>query len=303
MIIDLHLHSNYSDGKFKPTEVAERLAVAGIKMAALTDHDTVAGTAEFNSAAAKLGIIPINGVEITAYHEGLGLHILGLGIDAKSLVLQKIFSKQAKERKRSFLKAVELFEKAGFIIDIKKLAKLKKIKTLTKPHIFDLIYGVAENQVIAKQKYRLIERERLVGAFIDHFMSLPGQIGYVKKNGLTCQEAIKSIHQAGGKAILAHPGIEIEFKEGQADILEVISNLRAMGLDGLEAFYSTLSGSKRTINFYEVAKKYKLLATMGSDDHDGSRIGTVKIKKHLVKVLAKKILESVDDSRNFPALF
>ncbi|TSC74667.1 MAG: PHP domain-containing protein [Parcubacteria group bacterium Gr01-1014_44] len=287
MIIDLHLHSNYSDGKFKPAEVAERLAAAGIKMAALTDHDTVAGTAEFNLAAVKLGIIPINGVEITAYHEGLGLHILGLGINAENKNLLRIFAKQAKERKKGFLKAVKLFRQAGFFIDVKKMSKILKLKNITKPHIFDLIYSMPKNRKLAKNKYNLAEDERPIGVFIDQFMSLPGQIAYVKKDGIGYGEAIKAIHQAGGLAFLAHPGIEIEFRNGQKNIIKVIKDLKNQGLDGLEAFYSTLSGFDRTINFYEIAKKNKLMVSMGSDDHDGFRIGTVKVSPQFEKEIIK----------------
>lgn len=296
MKIDLHLHSTYSDGKLKPAEVVKRLAKGGIKIASLTDHDNVDGTLEFYQAAKEHGVVPVNGVEITAYQNGIGLHILGLGIDVKNKLILKIFARQIKERMTSFIKTIKCFKKAGFFVNPKKFSHFKKIKTLSKPHVFDLIWNEPKNRLILKRKFGF-ENQQIAGrppwsGFIDTFMNKLGQLAYVKKSGIGCNEAIKAIHKAGGFAVLAHPGIEIEFTEKKADIQKVIKELLRFGLDGLEVFSVALAKRKKVSFFHKVAQKYKLLETIGSDDHDGSRIGKVKVsakqEKDLTKFLERK---------------
>lgn len=283
MKIDLHLHSTYSDGKLRPTEVVKKLAKKGIKIASLTDHDNINGTREFNRAAKKYDIIAINGVEITAYKNGIGLHILGLGIDIKNHELQNIFLKQTKERAIIFFKTVKLFKKAGFFINKRKFNTMKRVKLLTKPHVFDLIFGVQKNRELLEKKFKFskhfIPERAPQSIFIDMFMSLPGQLAYVKKSGISYKEAIKAIRKTGGVAVLAHPGIEIEFMEKKADIQKVIKELVRFGIDGLEVFSVALEKRKKVSFFHRVAQKYKLLETIGSDDHDGSRIGKVKVSR------------------------
>lgn len=280
-MIDLHLHSTYSDGKLKPAEIVKKLVKKGIKIASLTDHDNIDGVREFNGAAKERGIVSVNGVEITAYYRGIGLHILGLGIDIKNKSLLKIFKRQAEERRNIFLKTVKLFKKAGFFINKRKFNALKQVSLLTKPHIFDLIFSTQKNQEILEKKFNfnkhLTSERAPQSIFIDMFMSLPGQLAYVKKNGRSCSEVIKAIHKAGGLAVLAHPGIEeIEFREKGIDIQKVIKELVRFGLDGLEVFSVALEKRKKIDFFHKIAQKYKLLETVGSDDHDGSRIEKVK---------------------------
>lgn len=296
MKIDLHLHSTYSDGKLKPAEVVKKLAKKGIKIASLTDHDNIDGTLEFNKAAKKFGISVLNGVEISSYQNGIGLHILGLGIDVKNKLLLKIFARQIKERRISFIKTIKCFKKAGLFVNLKKFNYFKKIKTLSKPLVFDLIWNQLQNHKIFKRKFGF-ENHSIAGrppwsSFIDTFMNKHGQLAYVKKSGISCNEAIKAIHKDGGLAVLAHPGIEIEFTEKKANIENIIKKLIGFGLDGLEVFSVALAKRKKINYFHKIAQKYKLLETIGSDDHDGSSIGKVKVstkkEKDLINFLKRK---------------
>ncbi|MEX2053187.1 MAG: PHP domain-containing protein, partial [Candidatus Paceibacterota bacterium] len=106
MKVDLHLHSNNSDGKFKPSEVVKRLAKSRVDFAVLTDHDSIDGSVEFAKSAARYGIKTTHGVEISASQNGIGLHILGYGIDIKDPRFKKLFKKQMAERKKKFLRAI-----------------------------------------------------------------------------------------------------------------------------------------------------------------------------------------------------
>lgn len=296
MKVDLHLHSTYSDGKLKPAEIVKKLRKKGVRIAALTDHDNIDGVPEFAKEAKKFGVTTLDGVEISSYQNGISLHILGLGIDVKNKLILKIFARQIKERRISFIKTVKCFKKAGFFVNPKKFSHFEKIKTLTRPHVFDLIWNQPENHKIFKRKFGF-ENQPIAGRplwsnFIDTFMNKPGQLAYVKKSGISCNEAIKTIHKAGGLAILAHPGIEIEFTEKQADIQKVIKELVRFGIDGLEVFSVALEKRKKVDFFHKIAQKYKLLETIGSDDHDGSIIGKVKVsakqEKDLIKFLERK---------------
>src|SRR3989344_2768173 len=111
--VDLHLHSNKSDGKFSPAGVVKKVAKHGIRFAALTDHDTTAGSKEFTKAAKQHGIKTIDGVEISADQDGVGIHILGYGINPNDKRLLNLFKKQASERRKFFEKYIALFKKAG----------------------------------------------------------------------------------------------------------------------------------------------------------------------------------------------
>ncbi|HEA28656.1 MAG TPA: hypothetical protein ENH91_01440, partial [Leeuwenhoekiella sp.] len=200
--------------------------------------------------AGKAGIKTISGVEISADQEGVGLHVLGFGINTKHAKLTNLFKKQANERKKSFIKTVNLFQKAGFAIDQYKFNKLKNVKTVVKPHIFELIYGIAANRDLLSRNFLFKGGKKPMGKFIEKFMSYPGQLGYARKPRISCREAIRLIHKSGGIAIWAHPGVEKEIKPG--NLPKILKKLTAYGLDGLEAFSS--AHTKRQMKyFYKLA--------------------------------------------------
>ena len=293
-IIDLHLHSTHSDGKLTLQQIVKKLALAGIDFASLTDHDSTAGSKEFAVLAGKAGIKTVSGVEISADQEGIGLHILGFGINTKHAKLVDLFKKQAAERKKSFIKTVDLFQKAGFIIDRHKFNKLKNVKTIAKPHIFELIYETAANRVLLSRKFLFRDGEKPMSKFIQKFMSYPDQLGYVKKPRISCREAIRLIHASGGIAVWAHPGVEEEIKPG--NLPKILKRLAAYGLDGLEAFSS--AHTKRQMKyFYKLAGRFRLLVTMGSDDHGGTRIGEPKINYKYHKEALASLLSKINPEK------
>lgn len=273
--IDLHLHSNKSDGKLAPVEVVKKLVKNGVKIAALTDHDTTTGSKEFAVLAGKTGIKTISGTEISADQDGIGIHILGYGINVNDKRLSALFKKQHAARKEVFDKYVALFKKAGFVINKSKYREFRKIKSVAQTHVFRLIWEERQNWKLCFKKYSFKKTDWPQGKFINTFMELPGQLAYAKKKNVSAKKAINLIHKIGGIAVWAHPGIEIELKSREI-FTKVFKALIGYGLDGLEAFSYALA-QNRMKYLYRLARRHKLIPTIGTDDHDGKRIGKLKI--------------------------
>lgn len=285
---DFHLHSRHSDGQFSPQELVGRLAQKGIKLVSLTDHDTLDGVADFSRQAKIVGIETVSGVELSAFQDNIGLHILGYGFDPVDKTLKKILYTQRAERKKSFLKVVRQFRKKGFFIHPVQFQALKSLKNVTKPHIFSLIYGQPKNRAILKKIYRFKPGPRIQGSFIEQFMSNPRQIGYVQKKRITGQQAITAIHRAGGWTVLAHPGVEPALRDKKV-LFKILEKLKNYGLAGLESFSS--AHTKPQMNyFYRLSKQFDLMSTAGTDDHDGSRLGRLKLNASLQKELCQNFL-------------
>jgi hypothetical protein len=299
--IDLHLHSNKSDGKLKPSEIPPILIKKGIEVTALTDHDSVDGSKEFSRLAQKVGVKTLTGVEISAHEYGVGVHILGYGIDTDNAELHKFFRMRSIERRKVFKKYVNLFKKYGFKINTKLYAKYQKIKSVTAAHVFKLIWSVPANRKLSFEKYGLKESAkgkeafRIQSPFIDMFMTLPRQIAYAKKKPVSAKEVIRLIYKLGGIAVWAHPGLEFEFRNKPVFFKKVFNSLLSHGLDGLEA-YSTASSHTEKWKAYlcGLAKKHNLLITMGTDDHDGNYIGSLNVPQKVQKDILKNLLAKLE---------
>ncbi|MEX2053278.1 MAG: hypothetical protein WD898_03575, partial [Candidatus Paceibacterota bacterium] len=205
--------------------------------------------------------------------------------------LKKLFKKQMAERKKKFLKALSLFKKAGLYIDQKKLKEILKLKNVGKPHIFSLIYGDPRNKEIFLKRYKFKDGGKTQGRFIDLFMTLPGQLAYVKKDSIKCSDAIKLIHRTGGIAVFAHPGVELELKN-EVVFARTLKELISYGLDGIEVF-SYAHTKKQMAHYHKVAKRFDLMPTIGTDDHDGSRIGKLKLPQKLHKEVLDKLSSKI----------
>lgn len=281
--IDLHLHSIHSDGKLSVKELVKKLKKHKVRMASLTDHDCIDGSKEFAEEARRASLTAIPGVEISASERNIGLHILGYGIDLKDHALQNLFQEQIRQRRKKFLAAVSKFRKAGFFIDPKHLQKILARKTIAKPHIFSLICSNRLNQKRFRQM-GFKNGQPAQGEFIETFLSLPGQLGYAGKNRVTCREAIKLIRRAGGIAVWAHSAVEKEIKSPK-QFLAILKSLVSYGLSGLEV-YSSAHNPNQIKRLAKLAKKHRLLATVGTDNHDGSHFGKLKVPEEVQKEIS-----------------
>ena len=243
--IDLHMHSSASDGTLTPTELAEECFRLNVKYCALTDHDTISGQEEFLSAAKRLGIKAVSGIEFNVAHP-IELHILGYDFDIKNERFISALAGLGAERKKRAAAIVEKLVKSGYDIS------------------FERVCGIAGDGVIGRPHIAMALVEKGYVKDIDHaFAELldNGKPGYLKRKQYTPEEAIELIRSAGGKAVLAHPGC----MEGE-DHVALLERLCACGLFGVEAFHSDHT-DEQCEYFSALAKRFGLFMTMGSDTH------------------------------------
>lgn len=251
--IDLHVHSNVSDGSFTPKELVAEAVRCNLAAFALTDHDTVAGVAEAVLAAKDTGIEVIPGAEISAGYKKKDIHILGLLLRPNDEKLQSTLEQAIKERDLRNKKMADNLAKGGLDIDIERLrAAFPPETVLTRAHFAR--YLAETGQV------------RSINAAFDHYLNADGPY-YVPRKYITPEDAISLIKDAGGIPVLAHPLI-YHLPEEELDSL--IGRLKDAGLAGLEVFYSSNTGFDEGI-VRRYANKYDLLMTGGSDFHGSNK--------------------------------
>ena len=251
--IDLHVHSNYSDGTLSPTQIVSLAIEKNLVAFALTDHDTVDGVDEAIAAAkaASLNghsITVIPGTELSASYKGKDIHILGLGLDYQNPLLLKKLKEAAKERDQRNYKMCKNLQAAGIPITVDKMRADCKDAVLTRAHFakFILNEGFVSSMKEAFNKY------------LDS--STPY---YVNREYLSPKEAIELITQAGGVAVLAHP---LLYKLAPLELKTLIKELKTYGLKGIEAIYSNNVNNDEAY-LKSLAREFDLFITGGSDFH------------------------------------
>lgn len=246
--IDLHVHSLASDGTMTPTEIVEYALEKGLSAFALTDHDTVAGIEEAMKAAKGKNIRVIPGVEISCEHNSQDIHVLGLNVDYKNKpFIEKLESAHTSRYFRNE-KIVEKLSKDGFDISMEQIYKEFPNAIITRSHIS-----------------KHLMRKGYVSSIAEGFQAYlnPGAPYYIPRQRISPKEAIHWIHQAGGKAVLAHP---LLYPLTQKELWKLVYKLEACGLDGLEALYSC-NVNKDQANMIKLAEELDLCISGGSDFH------------------------------------
>jgi predicted metal-dependent phosphoesterase TrpH len=257
MFADLHLHTNFSDGTYTPEELAAQAAKQKLAAIALTDHDTVEGCERAASACKALGVEFISGTELTAELEDNEVHILGYFIDTHNPKLLAELSKFQATRQNRIREMTARLNALGVPLKEDAVFALANCRSPGRPHVA-----------------RALVQAGLVGSLDEAFERFlkKNRPAWVPKAKMSALEGIALIHQAGGLAVMAHPGLN------RTD--EVIPELVEAGMDGIECFHTKHSSS--TVEHYlEIADKFRLLVTGGSDCHGLSKgkplIGTVRV--------------------------
>jgi predicted metal-dependent phosphoesterase TrpH len=264
---DLHLHSHFSDGTFAPEEIVARAKQQGLGAIALTDHDTVEGCEGVGAGCAQVGIEFVVGTELTSEHNDHELHILAYFVDPKNERLLREIAKFQIVRQDRIREMVACINALGVPLKAEDVFALANCKSPGRPHV-------------ARALVRHGQCRSLDEAF-DRFLK-KGRPAWVPKAKMSALEAIELIHQAGGLAVMAHPGLN------KTD--ESIPELVAAGLDGIECFH-TKHPAATSQHYLGLANKYNLLVTGGSDCHGLSKgkplIGTVQLaREHFDKLKA-----------------
>lgn len=246
--IDLHTHSTCSDGTLTPVELAHLAYEEGLCAVALTDHDTKKGASQFVKECEKLGIMGIEGVELSAEYKK-ELHIVSLfasGEEFDSTVLRLQNGRGDRN-----LKMLELLRNEGFDITVDDIAAMNKEvtpKSFGRPHMARALVqkGYVKDFQEAFDKY-LAQGKR---CYLDRFRLSP-------------KECIELIKHSGGIAVWAHPVYTVENED---ELLNTVIQLKEYGLDAIECRYSRYT-QEQTDMCMRVAKKAGVLMSGGSDFH------------------------------------
>ena len=261
--IDLHIHTNCSDGELTPIEVVDKAVCNGVSVISITDHDTVDAYSDelFQYAKSKnIQIIPA--VEISTKIKKCGIHVLGYNFDLHNKTfLDKL--KSLRNARHDYLYGVSAkLEELGYVVHT---SELDKIEAVTKAHIsLDVVSNPANKEKLLDVFGHIPEK----GEFIETVMN-EGCSAYVKKNTVTPREAAELIRLAGGKVVLAHP-VAYKYEDGlvEEDISSLVSDMNA---DGIESNYIYVNRNHQKINeldiWNEFAKKHHLYTSIGSDFH------------------------------------
>jgi predicted metal-dependent phosphoesterase TrpH len=245
-VIDLHLHTTASDGRLAPADLVQRAVAAGIRTMSVTDHDTVAGLVEARVAAERVQLEMIDGIEITATHEGRDVHILGYYIDANGQALGTFLRAQRASRVERVFEIGEKLNALGVGVEIDDLLESAAAKPGTS----------VGRPMIARALLDAGHVTSMQEAF-DRYLGL-GQPAFVPRRGQNPRDVVEVIHLAGGIASMAHPGVTRQ--------PALLGALVDAGLDGIEVYHSDHRPAVRA-ELSVFAARHRLLVTGGSDFH------------------------------------
>jgi predicted metal-dependent phosphoesterase TrpH len=268
MFADLHLHTYFSDGTYSPEELAAQAQRHSLGAVALTDHDTVEGCVPTASACAAAGIEFIPGTELTAEQGGHEIHILGYGMDLENPRLLAEIGKFQIVRQNRIREMVARLNQLNVPLQAETVFALANCRAPGRPHVA-----------------RALVKAGLCGSLDEAFERFlkKNRPAWVPKFKMSADHAIALLHQAGAVAIMAHPGLN------RCD--EVIPTMVDAGLDGIECFH-TKHSTVTVERYLEIADRFRLLVTGGSDCHGSSKgkpvMGTVKLPyQHVEKLKAR----------------
>jgi predicted metal-dependent phosphoesterase TrpH len=256
--VDLHIHSTASDGTLSPLEIIETAEKAGLRAIAITDHDTVEGSAEAlqHRNASTVEILP--GIEISASSDYGAMHILGYLIRLDDVPLTQAVKVVQEGRINRNHKIVRKLQDLGIDIEYDEIIEASGGGQVGRPHIAQVLLS-----------------KRIVHSIDEAFIKFlrKGRPAYIERYRLLPEEAMQTILRAGGVPVLAHPFTLNAKSEGDLD--RIVAELKQAGLKGLEAYYPS-HGPVRTAQYERLAHRHGLLITGGSDFH-----GTVKPWVHM----------------------
>jgi predicted metal-dependent phosphoesterase TrpH len=247
--VDLHLHSTASDGTLAPAALVAHVAACGVKLMALTDHDTVTGIDAAAAAAPGHGIALVAGVEISAEWRGRTIHVLGLAIDPRNPVLERGLESQQRVRDARALRIAEKLDAAG-APGSDALAAIRAEGSLpTRTHFARALVAAGTAKDLRAAFDRWLGR---------------GKPGHVKGEWAALAEATAWIVAAGGKAVIAHP---MRYALSAGARRELCADFAAAGGRGVEVVTGGGSPSDRE-QAIALAVRCRLEGSVGSDFHD-----------------------------------
>ena len=269
--VDLHTHSTYSDGLFTPIQIFQYAAKVKLRALSIADHDNIDCVAESRNAAKHYNIEYFPGIEISARHGDMDLHLLGYWFDPQNKALQNYIRIFQEERKQRAIRIVEKLNSHGIPISFDDVLRKSGNASIGRPHIVDVMIdnNIVRNRTEAFDKY--------LG---------DGCPCYVPKYKISPVDAIQMVHEAQGLIFIAHPGLDMD----ESNIYELV----LMGIDGIETKHPRHAPSD--IFYYQnLVRKYNLLESGGSDCHgdrdEEVRIGSISVSYRVVDKMKSRLKE------------
>jgi predicted metal-dependent phosphoesterase TrpH len=253
-VIDLHIHSTFSDGMLKPAELVDLAESQELSAIAITDHDTVGGTDEAIQRGLEKGIEIITGIEISSWHGDTSMHILGYRFRHDDEKFNSRLQLLQHGRETRNVKIIENINKLGIRVELEELLNYSEYGQTGRPHIARLLVdkGVAKTVDLAFKYY--------LGR---------GAAAYAERFRFSARDAIAMIREAGGVTVLAHPS---SLDPSLRSTSSLLKELKKVGLDGVEVYYPSHS-PKAMKTLLKMAQDLGLLISGGSDFHDSERSG------------------------------
>jgi predicted metal-dependent phosphoesterase TrpH len=266
---DLHLHTTFSDGTYSPEQLAAEAKRFGLVAVALTDHDTVEGCLRMRAACDAAAIEFIPATELTCEVGRVELHMLGYFLDVTNPTLLNQMVRFQKGRYDRIREIVARLRKMQVPLEEEEVFALANCKSPGRPHV---ARALIQRKVCAS-----------VDEAFERFLK-KNRPAWVPKEKITAKEALDLIHQAGGLAVVAHPGL--------ARTEEALPELIEAGVDGIECFHTKHSPSASEY-YVSLAEQHNLVVTGGSDCHGMNKgkplIGSIKLPYEYVRQLKERL--------------
>lgn len=248
---DLHTHTYYSDGAQSPEDVVRAAKANGVNLIAVTDHDNALAEAKVKNLAKKYGVTAVGGIEISAYDGDVKVHILVYGMDYNCPTYKNFSARLYKSAEERTYEILQKLSAVGIKLTVEEVIKERTCKSSP-------LHAMYIARAGAKRGYASSPFE-----FYAKFLNF-GTAGFSRLGRPTPEETCAAIYGCGGVSSLAHPGrITMDAERVEA----LVSRLADLSLAGIEAVYSGHT-VKQTQYYKEMAEKYNLLITGGSDTHN-----------------------------------
>lgn len=265
-MIDLHVHSTYSDGTCTPAELTALATKRGLSAFALTDHDTIEGIHEAVTAAKTTQVEVVPGIEFSTEYSGRDIHVLGLDLDCHNTHLQENLKQFQAARRDRNLKMIQKLADLGIDISAAQMEAAFGDAVMTRAHFARYLL---EKGYVADLKEAF---SRYIGDQAPCF---------VPRTKVTPSMAVRLICEANGIAVLAHP---MQYHFSEPELTTLLKSLKSDGLAGIEAIYSTHSRAQEA-SLRMTAKRLGLAISGGSDFHGSNkpdiRLGIGKGNLHI----------------------
>ncbi|MDA3851335.1 MAG: PHP domain-containing protein [Spirochaetaceae bacterium] len=247
-MIDLHSHTTHSDGTLTPEQLVDLAIKQGVTHLGITDHDCCTALNPAISYSKEKDIVIIPGIEIEVNFQPGEFHLLGLNLKDWANDLNKTMQSILEKRHTRNMELIKTMNNQGFPITFQDVQRVAPGNIIARPHFAQVMKekGLVKNTKEAFDKYLA-----------------PGRPYYVKKEGLSLEEALDLVHRAGGKSVLAHP-LSLYISWGK--MKETLMGFKDRGLQGIEAWHSGARLSQAA-RFSQLAKELGFFITGGSDFH------------------------------------